>query len=87
MICWNCAEREFDMNDTTPEIERLQYQMMRDLGSTRRIELACEMYMAARQSILLSLSSVSSDVERRKLFVEKMYGVEFSNQLFSEVEI
>lgn len=75
------------MNDTTPEIERLQYQMMRDLGSTRRIELACEMYMAARQSILLSLSSVSSDVERRKLFVEKMYGVEFSNQLFSEVEI
>jgi len=75
------------MNDTTPEIERLQHQMMRDLGSTRRIELACEMYMAARQSILLSLSSVSSDVERRKLFVEKMYGGEFSNQLFSEVEI
>lgn len=75
------------MNDTSPEIERMQFKMMQELGSSRRIELACEMYMAARESILLSLSNITSDSERRRLLVEKMYGIEFSNQLFSEIEI
>ncbi len=75
------------MNDTSPEIERMQFKMMKDLGSNRRIELACEMYMAARESIFLSLANISSESERRRQFIEKMYGIEFSNRLFSEIEI
>ena len=75
------------MNDTSKEIEKLQFERMIELGPTRRIELACEMYMTARQSLFSSLANVSSDSERQRLFVEKMYGAEFSDQMYDQIDL
>jgi hypothetical protein len=75
------------MNDTTPQIERLQFEMMMRLGSRRRIELACEMYGAARKAILNSIPKEFSEEARQKAFVEKMYGTAFSERLFTDSEL
>ena len=74
------------MNDTSSKIEQLQFEMMMKLGPAKRIELASEMYMAARESIFASLPSYLSEKERRMAFVEKMYGKEFAVGFFSEEE-
>jgi len=57
-------KRNWTMNDTSPEIEKLQFEMMVSLGAKRRIELACEMYMAAQASALASISLKLSENER-----------------------
>lgn len=72
------------MNDTSPEIEQKQFEMMMGLGPNRRIELACEMYMVARNHIFESLPSNLSDDDRRKAFVAKMYGRKFSEAFFKD---
>lgn len=74
------------MTDTSPEIERMQFEMMKGLGSRRRIELACEMYDAARTAVLNSIPAKLSSDARRRAFVEKMYGTEFSDRLFGDTE-
>lgn len=74
------------MNDTSSEIEKKQFEMMMSLGPKRRIELACEMYMAARASVLATLPENLSENDRRKAFVDKMYGPEFSHALFNDQE-
>lgn len=71
-------------NDTPPEIAQKQFEMMMALGPARRIELACEMYMAARQSILTSLPQGLSEAERKMAFLEKMYGKEFCDNFFED---
>lgn len=75
------------MNDTSPEIEQLQFEMMRRLGPSRRIELACEMYMAARASAIGSLPVGLSETDRRKAFVGKMYGKDFADDFFNGEDI
>ena len=72
------------MNDTSPEIEQLHFEMMMGLGSKRRIELACEMYMAARVSIFASLPPNLSEKARETAFIEKMYGKRFADDFFSD---
>lgn len=74
------------MNDTSPEIESLQFEMMMRLGSRRRIELACEMYAAARKAVLTSIPKTFSEEAARRAFVERMYGREFSETLFEDAE-
>ncbi|MEO7674456.1 MAG: hypothetical protein ABIU09_10325 [Pyrinomonadaceae bacterium] len=74
------------MNDTSPDVERRQFEMMMSLGANRRVELACEMYMAARESILASLSNELSEQERQRAFVVTMYGKEFSEAFFKDEE-
>ncbi len=71
------------MNDTSPEIEQIQFEMMMKLGAAKRIELASEMYMAARESII-SLPSRLSDQDRRTALIERMYGKEFADDFFKE---
>jgi hypothetical protein len=75
------------MNDTTPEIERIQFAMMMCLGSRRRIELAREMYGAARKAILNSIPKEFPEEARRKAFVEEMCGSAFSERLFRDAEL
>ncbi len=72
------------MNDTSPEIERLQHRMMMNLGSRRRLELACEMYMSARSHALGAIPKELSEEESRRLFVAKMYGSEFARDFFND---
>jgi hypothetical protein len=70
------------MNDTTPEIERRQFEIMSAMGSRKRIELACEMYMTARESVLSKLPKTASEREREREFVSKMYGTELASLFF-----
>ncbi|CAN5585029.1 hypothetical protein BH10ACI2_BH10ACI2_24890 [soil metagenome] len=72
------------MNDTSPEIEQLQFDMMMSLGANRRIELACQMYMAARISALASLPAELSEKDRQAAFIGKMYGSEFAEKFFKD---
>lgn len=72
------------MNDTSPEIEQRQFEMMMGLGSKRRIELACEMYMAARVSVFASLPPNLSEKARKRAFIDKMYGKEFADDFFRD---
>ncbi len=62
------------MNDTSPEIEKMQFEMMMNLGAKRRIALASEMFMAARKLIFASLPKDLSEREIKKRYYEKMYG-------------
>lgn len=54
------------MNDTSPEMEKLQIEMMLKLGANKRIELAGEMFMAARDLILASLPGNLSERANKK---------------------
>ncbi len=75
------------MKDTTSKIEWRQFEMMKALGASRRIELACEMYHAARESAFASLPHDLSKNERQRAFIDKMYGNGFSEKFFlDEVE-
>ncbi len=70
------------MNDTSDEIEQRQFALMAKLGPKQRIEHACEMYMAARESILNSLPQGLSKIERSRELVRKLYGQEFEILFF-----
>ncbi|MGB2752098.1 MAG: hypothetical protein WBC19_08560 [Pyrinomonadaceae bacterium] len=72
------------MNDTSPEIEQMQFEMMIKLGSKRRIELACEMYMAARSHIFAALPNDLSDAVCKRAFIDKMYGKDFADDFFKD---
>lgn len=57
------------MKDTPEEIEELQFQMMMmNLRTAERIELACEMYMTARQAAFASIPEGLTDVQRKNFF-------------------
>ena len=72
------------MNDTSPDIAQKQFEMMKALGPARRIELACEMYTAARESIFASLPAGLSEEQRRRVYLETMYGREFCERFFED---
>lgn len=57
------------MKDTPEEIEELQFQMMMmNLRTAELIELACEMYMTARQAAFASIPEGLTDVQRKNFF-------------------
>lgn len=70
------------MNDTSPAMEKLQIEMMLKLGAKKRIELAGEMFMAARQLILASLPKNLSEREAKKRYYQQMYGVPLPADFF-----
>ncbi len=72
------------MNDTSRKIEQQQFELMMSLGPKKRIELACEMYMTAREFILASLPRNLSDDERLHAFLDKMYGKKFAERFFND---
>ena len=43
------------MNDTSEKIEELRFQKMMNLSAAKRVELVCEMYMAARQAAFAAI--------------------------------
>ena len=72
------------MNDTSPEIEQMQHEMMMKLGPKRRLELACEMYMSARSHALRTIPPTVSDEERGRLLIANMYGADFARDFFND---
>lgn len=70
------------MNDTPPEIRRLQFEMMKKLSSERRIELACEMFQTAREMIVASLPKNLSEQEFKRQLYFRTYGEHLPDDFF-----
>lgn len=74
------------MNDTSPEIEKMQFEMMLRLGSEKRIAFGCEMFMAAREQIFASLPKNLSERETKKQYYLRMYGEPLPADFFKDEE-
>ena len=74
------------MSDTSPEIEEMQFNLMMSFSPNKRIALGCEMFMAARELIIASLSKNLSEREFKKQYYQKMYGEPLPADFFEEEE-
>jgi len=74
------------MKDTSPEIERMQIEMMNSFSPDKRIALGCEMFMAARELIIASLPKNLSEREFKKRYYQKMYGEPLPADFFKDEE-
>lgn len=74
------------MSDTSPEMERMQFEIMNKLSPDKRISLASEMFMAARELILASLPKHLSERERKKQYYQQMYGEPLPADFFRDEE-
>ena len=72
------------MKDTSPEIENLQFEMMLKLGADKRIEMACEMFAAARVFIIESLPKDLSEKEFKKQLYFLTYGEPLPADFFKD---
>lgn len=72
------------MNDTSPEIEKMQIEMMINFSPAKRIALGCEMFMAARELIIASLPKNLSEREFKKQYYQKMYGEPLPEDFFRD---
>ena len=74
------------MNDTSSEMEKMQFEMMMKFTPDKRIAMAGEMFMAARQLILASLPQDLPERERIKQYYERMYGEPLPEDFFKDEE-
>ena len=72
------------MNDTTPEIEKLQFEMMMRKTPNERIALACEMFMSSRQLFIASLPKDLPEKELKKQLFYRTYGEHLPEDFFKE---
>ena len=70
------------MNDTAPEIEKMQFEMMMKMSANQRIALACEMFMSARELFLRSLPKDLPDDEVKKQLFYRTYGEHLPDDFF-----
>lgn len=73
------------MNDTPEEIAELQFRMMMNLSAAKRVELACEMYMTARQAAFASIPEGLPNLQRKHIFLKKMYGESLIDSILSDI--
>lgn len=74
------------MKDTSPKIEKMQFEMIMKFRSDRRIALGCEMFMAARQLIMASLPKNLSERKFKEQYYQKMYGEPLPDDFFKDEE-
>ncbi len=74
------------MNDTSPEIEKLQFEMIMKRSSNERIALACEMFIAAREIIASSLPRNLSEKEFKRQLYYHTYGEPLPADFFGDEE-
>ena len=72
------------MNDTTPEMEKMQFELMMRKTSNERIALACEMFMSARELFLKSLSKDLPEGEIKKQLYFRTYGEHLPDDFFKK---
>jgi len=72
------------LNDTTPEIERMQFELMMKKTPNERIALACEMFMSARELFLASLPKDLPAEEIKKQLYFRTYGEHLPEEFFSK---
>lgn len=72
------------MNDTSVEMERMQFQIMMTLTPDERLTMASEMFMAAREMLLSSLPVNLSEREKIRQYYQKMYGEPLPDDFFKD---
>ncbi len=72
------------MSDTTPEIEKMQFELMMNKTPNERIALSCEMFMSARELFLASLPKDLPEKEVKKQLYFRTYGEHLPNDFFKE---
>ncbi len=72
------------MRDTTAEMRRVQFEMMKKLSSNRRIELACEMFQTSREMIIASLPKDISEKDFKRQLYFKTYGEHLPEDFFKD---
>jgi hypothetical protein len=72
------------MNDTTPEMEKMQFELMMRKTPNERIALACEMFMSARELFLRSLPKDLSEREIKKQLYFRTYGEHLPDDFFKK---
>ena len=72
------------MNDTTPEIEKIQFELMMKKTPDERIALSCEMFMSARELFLASLPKNLPEKEIKKQLYFRTYGEQLPDNFFKE---
>ena len=72
------------MKDTSPEIERIQFELMMRKTPNERIALACEMFMSARQLFLASLPKDLPEKEIKKQLYFRTYGEPLPDDFFRD---
>lgn len=72
------------MNDTSVEMERMQFQIMMTLTPEERLAMASEMFMAARGMLLSSLPANLSAREKTRLYYQKMYNEPLPDDFFKD---
>ena len=72
------------MNDTDPEMERMQIKLLREAGPKRRLAMATSLtsqtWKMAHNALAKSRPELS-DIQRQILFVKIHYGSELAKQL------
>ncbi len=74
------------MKDTSPEIEKIQFELMMKKTPNERIALACEMFMSARQAFLNSLPKDLTEQEIKKRLYFRTYGEFLPEDFFKKTK-
>lgn len=70
--------------DTSPEIERVQIELLRKAGKTRRLQLGLELSGEALEMAQRAIKRAHpelSDLEAKLLFVEVTYGKDLADRV------
>lgn len=70
------------MRDTSPEIEKIQFELMLKMSPNERIAMGCEMFMSAREAFLNSLPKGLSEKEIKKRLYFRTYGEHLPDDFF-----
>jgi hypothetical protein len=63
-----------NVNDTSPDIERMVRERLMVLSGAERFRIGSEMFDAARRMVLASLPVGLPEHERKRLLFERVYG-------------
>jgi hypothetical protein len=71
------------LNDTSPEIKKMQFEMMLKMSANQRIKMACEMFMSAREMFLNSLPKDLNENEVKRQLYFRTYGEHLPHDFFN----
>ena len=72
------------MNDTDPQVGELVRQRLLERSGAERVMMASGMFEAAKAMVLASLPDGLTEIEIKKLLVERFYGDEVDARGFVE---
>lgn len=72
------------MNDTSPEIEKKYRELLMSRSGAERVLMGSRMFDVARTIVISSFPPGLSDLERKRMLCERIYGNEVDVDAFIE---